>query len=298
MNEKISFRWHTVAQSAIFVLGNAVIAMPTKNADEFTVIAFLLSLLLLCGIWFVMSFLSSFLLKIKTSDAVFKKIIGVTALISLAVFGLFCAAVTFTETVDFVAKVILPRSPKFFVAVLFGITVIYFAFKRQENVLKFSLVSFALIAIVILFFFIAAADKYDLRNIFIFRLPTFKEIGTQIKPYIINPVLPVLLLPVYYIFTFGEKCTRTGFCGILVGTVLLALCILMPVLLFGTALAGRLEFPFSSAVSTVTVGRLFTRLDVFSYFVYFACSLIKITVCLFVTFASLKKINAIVKSTE
>lgn len=298
MNKSLSFRYHTVALAAIFVLGNAVIGLPSKKTDEFTFTAFLLSSVCLYGIYFLISYLSKFFIEIQNSSSVYKKCIGIILLICIAVYGAMCAADTFKEMVDFVSAVILPRTPEFFIVLIFGATAVYFALKRQENVLKFSLISFVIIAAVILFFFFAAMDKYDLRNIFIFRLPTFKEITTQIKPYIINPVMPIVLLPVYFIFTFGEKRTATGFGGVFAGMVLLGFCILTSVLLFGPFLAGRLDFPFSSAVSTVTVGRLFTRLDGFSYFVYFICSLIKITVCLFVTFTSLKKINLIIKRTE
>ena len=39
-------------------------------------------------------------------------------------------------------------------------------------------------------------------------------------------------------------------------------------MLFGPTFAARIEYPYTAAVSTVSVGRLFTRMDYFSYFIY------------------------------
>ena len=296
MNKSSLFGWHTLSIASIFVLGSAVMNLPQKGADEFNFSAFLIMGMLLIGVYCLGSFLTPLLLKPRRS--VMGKTIVCGFLSASAVYSLFCFAQSFKETVFFVLSVILPKTQHLFIVVVFGIIVVYFALKRQENVLKFALLSLVMVAAVILFFFLAAADKYDFRNIFIFRLPSLGELYEQIKPYVKNPLLPVLVLPLYFNFSLNGKNTREGVIGVAVGAVLLGLCVLMPLLLFGAELAGRLDFPFSSAVSTVTVGRLFTRLDGFSYFVYFVCSLIKITVCLFVVKASLNKISEILKSTE
>lgn len=296
MNKASLFRWHTLSVGAIFVLGSAVMNLPQKGADEFNFSAFLIMGLILVGVYCLGCLLTPLLL--KPHPSVIGKTIVCVFLFASAVYSLFCFAQSFKETVFFVSSVILPRTQHFFIVAVLCSIVVYFALKRQENVLKFALLSLVMVAAVIIFFFLAAADKYDFRNIFIFRLPSFGELYTQIKPYIKNPLLPVLILPLYFNLSLNGKNARAGVAGVAVGAVLLGLCVLMPLLLFGAELSGRLDFPFSSAVSTVTVGRLFTRLDGFSYFVYFVCSLLKITVCLFVVKASLKKISEILKSTE
>ena len=79
--------------------------------------------------------------------------------------------------------------------------------------------------------------------------------------------------------------------GLSFGFFLLGIAILLSVMIFGAELSGRLDYPFFSAVSTVTIGKLFTRMDYLAYFIYFSSALIKITICLFVTFSSLKKIR-------
>ena len=296
MSSKVTFFKHTAAVSAIFLLGNAVICLPEKNADEFTIAAFMVSTVPLAAgcflMWIILGFISE-----NEQRNIAGRVLAGTFYTAVSVFAAFCAADTFGDFTDFVFKVILPRSPRFFICLLFLVTVAYFSAKRQENILKFCALNFVLVTAVILFFFISASDKYNLRNIYVFRLPRLDEFVGQLKPYIINPVLPSLLLPVYTFFCFGKKKIRANLTGVLTGQLLLGLCLLTAVLLFGPDFAGRLEFPFSSAVSTVTVGRLFTRLDGFSYFVYFVSAAIRITVCSFVAFMSLKKINRILKKT-
>lgn len=287
--KKIAFSSHITALSAIFVLGGGVISSPFMGADEFNFLAYIISVVLLGLVYLAVSYL-------------FDKIIARSCCVwicsfllsAVGIFALFCGAKCFSEMTDFVSRIILPNIPKFFIVLIFGFTVIYFFLRQKESLLKFSLISIVLISAAVIFFFIAPMDKYDLRNIYIFRLPEFKEITLQIKPYIINPLLHSIILPIYFKLNFGETKTKQGFLGALIGCLLLGVCILSPILLFGADVSGDLAFPFSSAVSTVTVGRLFTRLDGFAYFVYFVGSLIKITVCVNVSVESLKKISILI----
>lgn len=298
MSENKLFLRHTVTLSALFVLGDAIIILPVKNADNFTFLAFLLSFFLLLSVSFLAGLSVPVLVNTTVNSSRLKKGITVCVCVLLSLFALFCAADTFSETVSFISQVILPNTNKFFIILLYGFTATYFALKRQENIFKFSLIAFAVTATVILFFFFALMGKYEWHNIFIYKLPAFSEIFSQTKPYIINPVLPIVLLPFYFGFALKHRNLKAQITGVFMGAALLGLAVLISVLLFTSDLAGRLDYPFSSAISTVSVGRLFTRLDGFSYFVYFICSLLKISVCTFVIYKSLEKINLITKRTE
>jgi len=293
MDNKKVFGFHRLALAAIFIIGNSVTELPKKGADEFSFLAFILS----SAILFLIYTLSDTIFKLTLfSQKIFAKILSVILLSAVAVFSLFVAASVFLKTNNFISFVILPGTSKVFIALLLLSVTLYFIFKRQENVLKFSLISFVFICIVIIFFFLAASDRYDFQNIVILRLPSFFEIKTQIRPFLWNYIAPAIILPVYFRSVFKDrKIWMIGF-GIFWGSIMAGLAFLMPLLLFGADFAGRLDYPFSSAVSTVTFGRLFTRLDGFSYFVFFACAIIKITVCAFVAFNSLKIINETIKN--
>ena len=51
-------------------------------------------------------------------------------------------------------------------------------------------------------------------------------------------------------------------------------------IVFGSDFAGKLKYPYASAISTVTLGNLFTRMDGFAYLIFFASVIVKITVCI------------------
>ncbi len=298
MNERVRFSRHTAALCGVFVLGNGIITLPRSGADEFTFSAFLAVGVCLLISFYIICVIADGLNKINFTRNLLLRTVSSIFLLALAVFSLFCAADTFLQVTDFFSKVLLAQTSRFSVCLVFGAAVLYFALKRQENLLKFCLVGIVLVTAVIVFFFIAASDNYNLRNIFVFRLPSMEEFKNQVKPYLVNPLIHSLILPFFLLFTFKDTCKSAGNLGVALGLVLLSLGLLSSVLLFGADIAGELNFPFNSAVSTVTVGRLFTRLDGFAYFVYFICSLVKITVCADLSRDCILKISQMIDKKE
>ena len=296
MNKKAEFTPHIIAISALFVSGNGILSLPEKGADGFTFLAFLVSLPLVFLIFWLSSIIFGKISETKSSSGGLKKAVYIICLISAGIFALFSGAATFKALTEFVSAVMLPETPMFFIVAVLLVAVIYFFIQKEKSILKFGLISGVLTATAVVFFFVSAADRYDLRNIFIFRLPSFRELIFQLKPYLINPVLQVAVLPVFLKGVLRENKLKSGFFGVLVGGIFLGLGILSSVLLFSPEIAGVLQFPFSSAVSTVTVGRLFTRLDGFAYFVYFVCGLSKITVCVFSVRWILRELSIIIRN--
>ena len=294
MNKKAEFTPHIIAISTLFVLGNGILSLPSRGADGFTFLAFLVSLPLGFLVFWLASIIFGKISETKSSSGAFKRAVYIICLMSAGIFALFSGAATFKTLTIFVSEVMLPETPMFLIVAVFLASVIYFFFQNEKSILKFALISGVLTATAVVFFFVAASDRYDLRNIFIFRLPSFRELFSQLKPYLINPVLQVAVLPVFLKGVLRENKTKLGIWGVLAGGIFLGLGILSAVLLFSPEIAGELRFPFSSAVSTVTVGRLFTRLDGFAYFVYFVCSLSKITVCVFSVRWILRELSIII----
>ena len=294
MNKKAEFTPHIIAISTLFVLGNGILSLPSRGADGFTFLAFLVSLPLGFLVFWLASIIFGKVSETKSSSGAFKKAVYIICLMSAGIFALFSGAATFKTLTIFVSEVMLPETPMFLIVAVFLAAVIYFFFQNEKSILKFALISGVLTATALVFFFVAASDRYDLRNIFIFRLPSFRELFSQLKPYLIDPVLQVAVLPVFLKGVLREKKLKSGIWGVFAGGIFLGLGILSAVLLFSPEIAGELRFPFSSAVSTVTVGRLFTRLDGFAYFVYFVCSLSKITVCVFSVRWILRELSIII----
>ena len=284
MNKKTVSHRHIIALVTLYVLGNGILIFPLKGSDQFGFTAYLISLLLLMGFYCLFNVMTS---KISRSPTVVFS--GYTLLISVV--SLFIGAKAFEDMVDFVSKTLLQGVPTFFISLIFGVTVVYFALKSSQSIFKFSLVTCVFVVCIILFFFLAPMEKYELRNIYIFRVPNLNSLLPQVKVYLLNPVLHSLSLPLFLNLCFGKTCGKPAAVGVFFGGVLLGLCLLAPILLFGAHIGGEFSFPFSSVAETVTVGRLFTRLDGFLFFVYFITCLVKITVCLKVSLVSLKRVK-------
>ncbi len=282
------FSKSSAAAGALFVLGNAVMFYPTSSGGEFTLFGFLSAIAVGIPVYFCVIPVYNYVLS-KKNRGVFGVIIRIAVYVIVAVASLFIASNSFESFIEFASQVILPKTSKIFLIITFLAVVIFFGFKRQEDTLKFSLISFCFTAIAIIFFFLASIGDYESDNI-ISSLPNLRELLGEAKPYFINPILPSLLLPFYYRLVFGEN-KNSGHWGLIIGLIIFGLCILSAVLLFGTELSCRLSYPYASAISTISIGRLYTRLDGFSYFIYFASSLTKINICVFLCYSCMRKIN-------
>lgn len=296
MKRNTVFALHSSALTALFILGNGVVIFPIKGADEYNFLGYIIAgavafLLYLCAIPVINRLYAP-----KVCNKFYMKLIFTVIYLLTAVFALMLAVNTFMDFTLFAGDVLLHDFPLWVAVLLFLLTVLFFAFRRQEDFLKFALISFCFTAGVIIFFFIASFKRFNFDNIIILNIPDFGEIYPQIKNYIVNPLLSALLIGVYEVCVFKKVRKRNTFWGLGAGLILLGICILSSVLLFGARLSAVLDYPYASAISTVTIGRLFTRLDGFSYFVYFSACLTRITVCLYLVWTMLKRSDSLYTS--
>lgn len=285
MNKTSPFTKSTVSASALFILGNSVIVLPDKTADRYTFLEFL-AVSVLCMVLSLILLPLAKRITIQNSNIALKSAL----LIPLCIGAVFVGADTFYDFCIFISNAVLPQIPTFIIIITFLFVVIYFSVKRQENTLKFSLIILVFSLLAIIFFFLATLKEFELRNIFIFRLPGYKAFFKGSLPYLYKILLPSLILPFYSVFVFKDKKSGT-FLGTALGLFLLGLCILTSVLTFSVNLAGKLSYPYFSAVSTVSIGKIFTRMDGFSYVLYFGAVITKINICTFTAFKALKTLK-------
>ena len=268
------FSRHFAALCTLFILGNAVIGLPVKNADKFTFLGFLISFLVGIVLYFI-----AFSLPLSKPLLIF----GVSI-------SFWAAADAFLALLKFINATLLEDGMRILIVIPLIFTVILFCLKGKTALFKFSLISFCFSVVAVVFFFIFTAKDFEIKNIIIKTLPSAKNLYSQTIPYIRSVTLPSLLL---VFFAKVTKNTRSSaFLGYFLGNIMLAACILNSVLLFGSKFSGRLDFPYASAISTVTFGSLFTRMDGFAYFIYFASCIIKITVCVHIIAYCVKSISS------
>ncbi len=297
MNEKVTFYSHSCRLFAFFVLGNAVTVLPVSNADSYTFLGYVLSAAVLFLLFLVLYPLCLKLFCDGNKKGI-AKILQTAVYAAAMVFAVFCLGDAFSSFIYISARLLLPEASNFAVIVILLAVTAYFGSKRQENVLKFALVAFPFCLVIILFFFLASAGEFNWRSVFVFSPPSFKNLLEQTYAYLKNPVSFCLLLPVYEVLFFKNRDKRPLFAGTLTGFLLLALCLLNSLLLFGPNLSGKLDFAYCEAVSSVSVGRLFTRLDGFAYLIFFVSILLRITVCVFIIKTLLKRLYFVLQKNK
>ncbi len=295
MKQKNVFQTHYTALSVLLVMGSGVITLPRSGADEYTFLAFILSAVAAVCLNFAAIPLVNFILKEGSGKmSALKSAFSVTVYSALSIAVLWLIKAGFEELAVFLKNALLGKTPISLIYILLAAVTLYFCMNRQESILKLALLSFWADLVLVAIFFIMAMPNYNLRNIFIFRLPDFKTLLDQMKPYFTAAVLPSLLVPIYGGLIFKKSSPSAAF-NVGLGFVLLGATVLCPLLLFGAPFSGETDFPFLSAASTVTVGRLFTRLTGFAYFICFSTAIIKLTAGIFIIKSLLNRINAILR---
>lgn len=258
MNKLRPFSYHFVWLCALFILGSGIINLPFAFADKLTFLGFLIA--------FLLSILVVFL--VYKFD--FLKI-------PVMLCALYLAGDTFVIFLKFISDTILKNNANFWILLLFAVPLLYFCGRKVTEIYNFSLVCGIICGLLLAFFFCSTAKDFSLKNIYIHSFPNVGDLFRQTVPYIKNVTVSAAVLT---LFAKQNKTGRTALLsGVCVGSVFLLICIFNSILLFGATMAGELHYPYAMAISTVTFGNLFSRLDGFSYFIYFVTAIIKITVC-------------------
>lgn len=258
MNKLKPFSHHFVWLSALYILGSGIIILPSQNADKLTFLGF------------VIAFLFSILLTVLVYNFSFLKY----PTIFLA---LYFAGETLIIFLNFISNTLLKNNQNFWILLLFLAPLLYFCRRKSGQILNFSLICGVVCGLLLIFFFFATIKDFNPENIYIYSFPKVKSLLNQAIPYIKSVTLPIAVLA---LFAKQQKASMpVAIAGVCVGSALLLICIFNSILLFGTQMAGEFNYPYAMAISTVTFGNLFSRLDGFSYFIYFVTALIKITVC-------------------
>ncbi len=273
MNAKTNYSLHIAFSVAIFTLANAIITLPFSSADDKTFLGFIIAFFISLGINIL---LVVFLSEKDFSCSLFFKFLYCVLLLLV----LFEVLRSFALFVKFASEIILPSVSAVIIGAVFLLCIIYTFLKHNSVILKFSLFSFLIVAILIIIFFILSSKEYRADNIFLLSFPDISEVAKQSYYCFIGIFLPVPIVFLWQKGELGSVNKRASIIGFCLGGIFLALTFLNTLLLFGAEVSARIEFPYASAISTVTVGYLFSRMDGFSYFIYFACVLVKIIVLL------------------
>ncbi len=284
--EKYSQGKHFSALAALFLMGDAVICLPGNRSRQFVLIGALLAVLLAVVETLAVTALINRLMR-TGRQTMLKGIASVSA----ALFAFWCGVRCFRQFVRFVSDILLPKTGKVWIAVIFLTVLLFLLAKRSEVLLKLALMLFWVVVGVIVLIVVLSVKDFKIAHIAVYRLPTLKELGEECLPFLPGIVFPALLIPPAQAVICGKPDCRGSLSGTFFGGALVLACFTDSLLLFGVKLSERLPYPLYSAVSTVTVGPLFTRMDGAVYGILFVTALVKCTVSFKLSIALLARLR-------
>lgn len=297
MRAEPTYNKHSASLAAIFILGDSIMVLPYATSGRYAVLGFAIAAASAFILYFAALPIARYFLIKPENGNIFRKAVSAVLLALIAVYALSGAGQTFIRFISYAEKIVLPNNGKFFIAAIFILLTAALATRRHEVILKLSLIFLVFSIITVLLFFLLSAKDFKIENISFYAFPTFKELFKETLPFFSGVALPAVLIPSFEGLFYGRTRKTAGFAGLCIGLLLITLCLLDSLLLFGSELAARLDFPLAAAVSTVTVGSLFTRMDGVIYCLYFATALIKTAVCIKLCYFSVKKVQNLTKNT-
>lgn len=269
---------HTACAVAMFLLSGSVIILPRRGADELTLVGFAVAAIAAVAVSVVALPLVVKLFSLEPTGRAARGCRNVLYVIT-CLFAAAVAANGFGTFVGFVGDIMLPHTAKILVAALFFVAAILPSVGDKGIVMKFSLFAFLITAAVVVFFLAASLSELRLENVSLLRFPEPMGVVKQALPYFLRLTAALAIIYIYVGVFFKKEKNRAAICGAVVGCAVLGLCLVNVLLLFGAPLAAELDYPYTSAVSTVSLGELFTRMDGLSYFVYFAAQTVQTAIC-------------------
>ncbi len=277
---KTAYGKHASAATAMFLLGDAVLVLPDSGSGTYALFGFLLALVPALLLYAGMLWTANRLFADPKHNKGAWRWCSVAGTLFAAAAAFACAGICFKRFVSFAHTVMLSGTPKIWIALIFAVTVVFLLFQRNSVLLKLSLLLFVLSCFVILLFFILSVKDFKVSNIAVYYFPDLSVVWKETRPFLVSVALPAAVVPVVQAVLFGKTEKKIAFTGFVSGMLLQALCLADCLLLFGAQLASRLSYPLYSAVGTVTVGPLFTRMDGVIYYLFFSSALIKTTASL------------------
>ena len=201
--------------------------------------------------------------------------------------SVYVASLAASEFSHFVEGVMLLSFPRFAVAAIFLALCSYLASKGSA-IRKFSFVAAVIVFASVLLLLVLSLESFKIERIGeLFE----EEIKTKGIISLFSSVFAPAVIAVIYISANGEGRVLSSVLGTAVAILLLSVCFLNVLLLLGGSFGTSEPYPYSTAVSTVTAGKLFARMEGFAYIMYYVAELVRGAVCIALASLLLERIT-------
>ncbi len=276
---------HPVALIGLFILGNLIISFPKGQGQNEGLTGFLACLLISLLLCVVTARLPSCTPAFGTrmladcKHRVWAKLLTVL----LLAFCFICYANCCLDYIRLVDEVRLPQTHTVVIAVLFLALTAFFAQMHRQMTDIFCLVSLLAVVLIAVGMLLLSLPDMD-SELFVSGLGisasgTFRQ-GLSFYVHSFGQ----LIFPILYIGFQDRK--SAFFCqtrGLLCGGGVFLICLLQVLFLLGSGVLNRVSFPYAAATGSITLGNAYSRMDGWTYYLYFVCSFLKASVILTVS---------------
>ncbi len=276
MDREYSFGRRCVA--FFFVMGETALFLPFKNAESGNFTAFILALALAIPFYVFWYYLADKMFEIKG-----RKVIVYIFCLVVILGSVFTSAVTSRGITAYVKEEILIKNSKFLILVFFLGVALYALRCGKKVITKYSVLTFWFCLGITVILFIVSFKIFR-RSYFIDAVKgEISSLFPQTFYLFVKCFFSVGVLAVFQRFAFREVGVKNDIRGIVLGGGLLCLCFLSGVLTFSLKTASEMNFSYAQSIGVISVGKLYTRMDGFAYFIFFFSCLIKTAVCAITT---------------
>lgn len=200
-------------------------------------------------------------------------------LILFCVFAFCAAGFSSAQYCEFIYRAVLTRSDMWAIKVVFALCVFALALSNDFAIYKFALLSALFSGAVFFVLFLLSSKTFDVQNL----SGAFDVSGLSLSvfgEYFLKLILPTLVAVMFASLTDRSVPSAGAICGACIGAGFCLAVVFDSALSFGMPLSNKLRYTYIDDISTVTLGNLFTRMDAFAYFAFFACYVLKCAVCI------------------
>lgn len=283
---------HSVSLIAIFIIGNMIIAFPKGEGRKNSLVGFLICFLLflgLCAFYIRLQSLKGFSVSyfsLKGNEV--KKGVLLFLILALCLTSYISCCKEYVTLID---SWQLKETPRFVVAIIFVGLVLLIALSKNKVIKMFSLVSFWVIVVCAVFMF-ALSFRQARFSLIKENLPVnIKQSAIQATTYFIHSFGQIFTVILFIGHKKRADAKRTQLLGVGAAGAFLFICLIQVLLLLGPDVTELLKFPYAAATASVAAGRSYNRMDSFTYYIYFICSLIKSAVILSVALNVIKDVS-------
>ncbi len=281
---------HSVCLIAVFLIGNMIISFPKGEGQRASLWGFVLCLAVSLLLVLFYAYLQS---NNNFSQAIFKNVgaLSTICFVFFCLLCLFCYVVCCKEYIVLVDTLRLQNTSRFLIAPIFILLTLLLATSKTKIFKSFSLVSFCVVLICSIFMFALSVSQAK-PHLFYSNLPfNLGQTATQALTYFIHSFGQIIIVLLFIGKKDRASSKRLLLLGISAGSAVFFICLLQVLFHLGPFVTQLLDFPYAAATGSVTAAKSYSRLDGFTYYIYFVCSLIKASVILCCVLRIAKSVN-------